>query len=309
MNNNIRILIRNSFLFMLPIISWIIVVIIVDPFNYFNLSNKISEKSKLESAQNLNSLLYNVIYLKNNPTKNIIIGDSRIRKLPTDEIKVLSGNDYYILHANAVKLNEIIDLFWLANDYEELENVIIGINFNLYNEYAYSDRVTVVEELINNPLIYIFNWDVLETTCLSLKNEFLPLVDKRKRDGKKFWQYTLNTTAKNQYSKWKEPISNLDDLKKVSDYCKQSNINLTLLITPHHKDFHDKLLEYKLYEEEINFKNQLRGLARVVDYDYSNSITNCRECFGDPIHTSDSISKVIVTDLFGDSLTIGREIK
>ena len=77
------------------------------------------------------------------------------------------------MHSNAAKLNEIIDLFWISDEYSELENVILGINFNLYNEYAYSDRVTDAKELIKNPLIYIFNWDVLETVYLAVKNEFL----------------------------------------------------------------------------------------------------------------------------------------
>ena len=62
-------------------------VIIVDPFNYFNYSYKVSEQSKLKSAQRLNSLLFNSIRFKNNPTPNIIIGDSRIKRLPTKEIK------------------------------------------------------------------------------------------------------------------------------------------------------------------------------------------------------------------------------
>ena len=98
-------------IFITPIIIWIIVVVIVDPFNYFNISKSIFLESKIESAKKLNSLLYNLIEFKNNPQPNIIIGDSRIRKLPTDRIKEITGDSYYTLHANAAKFNEIIDLF------------------------------------------------------------------------------------------------------------------------------------------------------------------------------------------------------
>ena len=52
---------------MLPTIAWICIVIVVDPFNYFNVSNFISEKAKEKSAQQINSLLYNTVNFKNNP--------------------------------------------------------------------------------------------------------------------------------------------------------------------------------------------------------------------------------------------------
>ena len=306
MNTDVKILLRKGLIFMLPVLAWITIVMIVDPFNYFNISQKISENAKLESAQKLNSLLYNVIDFKNSPSPHIIIGDSRIRKLPTDRIKELSGDDYYTLHANAAKLNEIIDLFWVADKYSELENVILGVNFNLYNEYAYSDRVTDAKELIKNPLIYIFNLDVLETVYLAVKNELFGIKKKEKRDGKLFWEYTINTVASNHYSKWKKPENTLKRLKKLSDYCKQKNINLTLLIVPHHKEFHDQLIKYDLSKAEINFKNEIKEIGKVIDYDFPNRITNCKDCFGDPLHTNDSVSKVIIEDLFSDTLSIGR---
>ena len=306
MNTDVKILLKKGLIFMLPVLAWITIVVIVDPFNYFNISQKISEKAKLESAQKLNSLLYNVIDFKNSPSPHIIIGDSRIRKLPTDRIKELSGDDYHTLHANAAKLNEIIDLFWVADAYSELENVILGVNFNLYNEYAYSDRVTDAKELIKNPLIYIFNLDVLETVYLAVKNEFFGIKKKEKRNGKLFWEYTINTVASNHYSKWKKPENTLKRLKELSDYCTQKNINLTLLIVPHHKEFHDQLIKYDLSKAEINFKNKIKEIGKVIDYDFPNRITNCKDCFGDPLHATDSISKVIIEDLFSDTLIIGK---
>ena len=308
MNTDVKILLKKGLIFMLPVLAWITIVVIVDPFNYFNISQKISEKVKLESAQKLNSLLYNVIDFKNSPGPHIIIGDSRIRKLPTDRIKELSGDDYYTLHANAAKLNEIIDLFWVADEYSELENVIIGMNFNLYNEYAYSDRVTDAKELIKNPLIYIFNWDLLETVYLCVKNEFFGIIKDKKRDGKLFWKHTINTVASNHYSKWKKPETTLKRLKELSDYCKQKNINLTLLIVPHHKEFHEQLIKYDLLKSEINFKNEIKEIGKVIDYDFPNRITNCKDCFGDPLHTTDSVSKVIIEDMFSDTLSIGRAL-
>ena len=117
MTKEVKILLKKCFVFILPIIAWICIVMIVDPFNYFNHSSFISAKAKEKSAKQLNSILYNSIGFINNPTENVIIGDSRIRVLPTDHIKLLTGDEYYTLYSNAAKLNEIVDLFWLTTEY------------------------------------------------------------------------------------------------------------------------------------------------------------------------------------------------
>tara|TARA_B100000767_G_scaffold125375_1_gene119514 strand:+ start:1171 stop:2100 length:930 start_codon:yes stop_codon:yes gene_type:complete len=306
MNTELKTLLRKGFIFILPIIAWICIVVIIDPFNYFNLNKTISQQSKEKSAQKLNSLLYNSLQFKNHPTTSVIIGDSRIRRLPTERIKELTGDDYYILHSNAAKLNEIIDLFWLTNKYAKLENVIIGINFNLYNEYAYSNRVADIQEMIRNPFIYIFNWNVAETVYLALKNEFYGIQKNNKLNKERFWKHTISSVASYHYSKYRHPDSILKRLKEVGAYCLENKIKLNLIIVPHHKEFHDRLVHFKLTEEEMQFKEEISSIGRVIDFDHPNSITNCKNCFTDPIHTTDSISRIIVNDLFTDSLVVGK---
>ena len=274
------------------------------------MSNTISKNIKEKSAQQINSLLYNTINFKNNLTNSIIIGDSRIRKLPTEEIKKLTDDDYYTMHSNAAKLNEIIDLFWFSDSLyfsassTNLENVIIGINFNLYNEYSYSNRVADVKKLLNNKLIYIFNWNILETIYL----DFFSLKPNKKKNKDKSWDYIIKTIAKNYYSKYKHPKETLLRLEEIGAYCKENNINLVFLIVPHHKEFHNRLVKFNLVDEEENFKNDIKNIGRVIDFDFPNSITNCKSCFSDPIHTTDSIGEIIVREIFSDSIIIGKEL-
>ena len=220
MNKDLKKIITRFSVFAMPILIWIGLLSIVDPFNYFQLNNFITIKSKEKTAKKFNSLLYNTIAFKNNPSPNIIIGDSRIKRFPLESIKKLSGDDYFILHSNAAKLNEIIDLFWLTNKKIKLENVIIGINFNLYNEFAYANRVSEVEEIIQNPLLYIFNGNVMEmafkAAIYHFSNVAIPdvkrniilkkeLNGKSYKDKKVWWDYNIKTVAKNQYSKYKYP--------------------------------------------------------------------------------------------------------
>tara|TARA_B110000003_G_C16629514_1_gene526101 strand:+ start:781 stop:1707 length:927 start_codon:yes stop_codon:yes gene_type:complete len=306
MNKELNILLKKILYLIFPIIAWVIIAISVDPFNYFNISTIISKKSKEKSALKLNSLLYNSIYFYNNPTDNIIIGDSRIRKLPTDRIKELTGDDYFILHSNAAKLNEMIDLFWFTTEYTNPKNIILGLNFNLFNQFSYSNRVADVLEIIKNPLIYIFNYNTVETIYLCLKIEYLAIQEKKIKNKNIFWQKTINNVAKNHYSRWKFPLKSLLRLQKIGEYCKSNDINLTFLIVPHHLEFHKRLSYFDLEKEEIQFKQELKKISTVIDFDYPNPITECKECFSDPIHANDSISRLIIDEIFSDSLEIGK---
>ena len=306
-----------------PILIWIFILIQIDPFNYFNYSNIISKETEYKTARKLNSILYNTLSFKNTPTQNIIIGDSRIKRLSINEIEKISGDKYFIIHSNAAKLNEIIDLFWLSAKYSNLENVILGINFNLFNEYAYSNRVHEIERMIANPLMYIFNGNVLEVTTKAIISHFskteIPNISrnimlKRELNGKSFkdkkiwWQYNISTVAKNQYSKYKYPKKLITRLKEVNEYCIENNINLTLLNVPHHQEFRQRVTDFNLIDEENRFKEEIKEIGTVIDYDFPNSITNCRHCFTDPIHTNDSVSLIMVKEIFNDSLVIGKKL-
>ena len=310
-------------IFIIPIVLYMVVLSTIDPFNYFSDSNIISKETEHKTSRKLNSLLYNTISFKNHPTPNIIIGDSRIKRLPISAIKKITGDKYFILHSNAAKLNEIIDLFWISTKYSKLENVILGVNFNLFNEYAFANRVNEVEKIINNPLMYIFNGNVLEVTikaithhlsAIDIPNISRNIMLKKALNGKNFkdkkiwWEFNISTVAKNQYSKYKYPENLIDRLKEIDRYCKKNNINLKLLNVPHHQEYRQRVIDFKLTKEEVRYKEEIKNIGTVIDYDYSNSITNCRNCFTDPIHTNDSINLLIVKEIFKDSLVIGKKL-
>ena len=323
MNKDFKKLIINCGIFSIPIVMWILTLFVVDPFNYFSDNKVIDEQTKLQSARKLNSLLYNTIAFKNNPTPNIIIGDSRIKRLPIKEIKNITGNDYFILHSNAAKLNEIIDLFWLTNKKIKLENVIIGINFNLYNEFAYANRVSEVEEMIQNPLLYIFNGNVMEMTFKAAIHHFsnvaIPdvkrnimlkkeLNGKSYKDKKVWWDYNIKTVAKNQYSKYKYPKKIKERLNEVNKYCEDNDINLIFINVPHNVEFSSRKNDFNLSNAEAQYKKDISEFGTVIDYDFPNQITNCKKCFTDPIHTNDSINLLMVREIFSDSLIIGKRL-
>ncbi len=303
--------IKRSLLFVFPLVLWALVVLVIDPFNYWNISNVVDLKHKEMNAQRLNTLMYRTIDYMNSPSENMLIGDSRTNALPVDLIESISGLKYKKLNTNAAKLNEIFDLIYLTNERQKLKNVVVGINFNMFNEFGYADRVSGVKRILENPLLYIYNKDVAEVcyyTVRSLLTEesvsFAPPMSKEE-----FWKWSIETKAAHWYGRYKFPTELHADLVKLDKFTKENEIHLMFIIVPHHVEFSNRLVEFNLKNSEKQFKDILSGLnARVIDYDFQNSITLNKNNFTDPVHYNHDIGNLIVSEIWNNNVSIGKEL-
>ena len=303
---------RNIAFLGLPLVIWAFFVILIDPFNYFGISSLISKEKKEQNALTVNPLLYNVIDLHHNPVENILIGDSITNALPLDEIEKISGEKYKKLILYSAKLNEIFEMIYLANSQKKLKNLVIGINFSLFNEFAFNDRVKTIESIIKKPLKYIFNRNVAQVCFYIMKAVFTgenintnpPMLKDE------FWKYIIETRAYQWYGRYKFSEKLQNDLMVLDSFAKENNIKLTFIIVPHNREFHNRLVEFGLSEAENKFKTIMGNLnATVIDYDYENIITVNKNNYSDPLHYNNEIGHLIVNEIWKDSLMIGRRLK
>lgn len=297
---------KKIFLIISPIILWGLIIILIDPFCYFD--HSIVNKEHKKSSEMLNTLLYRTIDYEKHPCENMLIGDSRTDALPKELIEKLTSKKWKKLNTNAAKLNEIFDLFYMANENLKIKRVIIGINFNMFNEYGYMDRVTGIKKIQENPFMYIYNKDVAEAAYYILNN----LISKKSFNStplmtkEEFWDWNISTKATHWYGKYKFPNELHKKLIDFDEFTKANNIEVIFIITPHHQEFHERLKYFGLEEEEKKFKEIMFKLnANVYDYDYDNEITRYRSNFNDPIHYNNAIGQLIVNEIFNNDLKIG----
>ena len=297
-------------LFAAPLLAWVLLIVVIDPFDYFDLSHAFPEKAKIENAAALNSLVFNMLKEVHNPCENLIIGDSRAGNLPLERIEKDSGRPYFLLSANALKLNESIDLFYFANRERSVRRAIFTINFNEYNEYAYADRVTSVESMIHNPLIYVFDRNVAQAAyyvvkaSLTKQKAFSSVPPMGQED---FWNYIVTVRGREHYERFRHP----DDLHKrfqeMAVFAKAHDIEITFIIVPHHADFQRRVREFGLIDEYLRFKLEMSQLGvRVIDYDYVNDITTVKSNFKDPLHYNEAIGDLIADEVFRGPLVKGK---
>jgi len=307
---SLRRIVSNAALFATPFLVWIVVVVVVDPFNYFNISHVVAEPIKKENAASLNEMMYNMLDEVHNPGENLIIGDSRVESFSLPQIKEITGLQYHRLSSNALKLNEAVDLFWFANRRKRIARVVFGINFNQYNEYAFADRVHSVEAVIHNPLLYVFDRSVAQAcyyvtkAALTGRPAFSSIPPMTPDE---FWNYIVTVRATEWYAKYRHPDELYGRMRDMVTFAKNQGTDVSFVIVPHHVDFQQRVQDFGLSEESARFRRELNGLGvRVIDYDYPNAVTAEKSNFRDPLHCNSAVASMIVNEVFGGKTTLGR---
>ncbi|WP_299430979.1 hypothetical protein [uncultured Maribacter sp.] len=293
--------VKKIIVFFIPLFLYLIIVVIIDPYNFFSNSNFIPLETKKEISFKLNYPLFKLLAFKKKPTKNIILGDSRTNNLDINFINECAGKEFTNLAFGGGTLQEIINTFWEATKETKLEKVVIGLNFNLYNKVNAMDRVSEAVYLKNNFLSYGTSKFVFKSTGLIIKNLILNSsfdlgIPEMSRE--EFWQYQLNSAANNTYRIYNYPQGYFLELKKIAEYCKNNKIELKFFIPPTHTSLQEKIHEFKLLKEEEKFKEDIKRLASVYDFDFSNQITRNKEKFKDPYHCKESVAELVAKVIF-----------
>ncbi|MFH2036261.1 MAG: hypothetical protein ABIJ45_07660 [Candidatus Zixiibacteriota bacterium] len=273
----------------------------VDPYNYFNISHVINSSVKEQVSNKLNYRLWKMIQYRQKPTENILLGDSRMILLQSDQIKNQTDLDYYNFAYGGGSLEEIIETFWYADSVAKLSSVYIGMNFHLFNAYHQVNEVAKIRNYLDNPFLYLVDRVVIKAGLLCVLDQlgvYKPEIEKPDMTEDQFWDFQLNTTAVGQFERYKYPDSNYLKLKEIVNYCQVNEIDVRFIIFPEHVDLMHKYFQLGLEDEFLKFKTDIMTLAPTYDYDVESILTKTRSNFSDPYHFSDEISHYLIDDIW-----------
>ena len=288
----------------LPLFVCASVVVIVDPYNLFGVTSVVDNQVKLKCSSN--AYLWKSIEFMNQPVDKILLGDSRSEAIDAQYIKQLTGETYYNFACGGATLPDIVRLFWHADKYSKLKKVYIGLNLDIYNANFKGKTVEEVEAVIDNKLLYLIDKNVTISIyrILTKYHQRQVATDSPKMSKKDFWQHKLGIFTNRVYGNYKYPSEYLVELTKIADYCNQNNIQLTFLILPTHVDLQTTVRSYQLSDAEQVFRNDLKKLATVFDFDYDNDLTHNFNNFNDPYHLIDT--KPLVNEVWGVKLKYAK---
>lgn len=297
----------------IPIFAYLAICFTIDPYNLYGIEeNERLATLKRSISYPINRRLYKIARYTKNPTESVLLGDSRTAKLDEVSFSSFSASRTTNLAYGGGNLQEIIESFWYIAEYGKLQQVYIGINFNLYNAVNKRSLVSKSTKLIESPISYAFSRYSIKslayiTTALIL-NKNIDL-EKPPMNKKEFWKYQLNVSAKLHYEHYIYPDFYFSELKRISAYCIKNNIELTFFIPPTHLDLQTRIKDFDLENEEIIFKSNLATIGKVYDFDFPNDITTNDENFGDPYHFNDSIARIISKEIISKKAIFSKQIQ
>ncbi len=287
-------------IFFIPISCFVVLLIIIDPFNYL-IDETIIENSNLKERISLkvNSRLFKWIKYKHNPVESIILGDSRSDQLKEQYFEENLKEPIINLSYGGGTLPEIIETFNQISKINRIKKLYIGISFNLYNGKNSMNLVPEAVEISTSISSYLTS-----KYCVKSSIQYLQAMVLNKSEIEtppftkdEFWDYQLYSAVSNFYRAYTYPGNYYNDLKKISDYCLENNVELIFIIPPTHTDLQKRIDDFNLAEQEKRFKSDIITLGDVFDFDYPNELTSNKSNFIDPFHSIDSISKIVVTEV------------
>lgn len=104
----------------------------------------------------------------------------------------------------------------------------IAINFDIDNTAKSYDCISGATAIIENPLLYVVNRNVLSATFrilkYTLKHEIVN-VEKPPMSRDEFWNYQLNVEAKRLYANYVYPSRLNEELKKSQDILSKKGLS------------------------------------------------------------------------------------
>ena len=285
-------------LLIFPLLLYIIAILLIDPFNYYALSDFCSYSTRKNASYAFNPVLFNLLEFKRNPTSDITISDSRFAQKNLQLVEDKTGMKFSEVFVFDGMIKDIISGFWFANSQTQLRNVYIAVSFNNFYVSQRNNLVKSAEAVIKDPLLYFFNMNVINAAIKCVNNDY----DKPNPDSSlvsnfdkmSFWNDILIKTRNRFYLNYSFPKEYFTELKEISNYCKLKNINLYFVVPPTSADLQNLVSEKGLSDKKEIFLAELSGIAKTYNLDFANSITNNRDLYYDPNH----LNKDTLTYLF-----------
>lgn len=295
-----KLFIKRSLYFLLPLVIFITMIVLVDPYNYYRRESFIPNNVKLETSYKFHYPLWKLSEYNRYPIENILLGDSRTDALGTSAIEEKTKTKWYNLAYGGSTVPEIIETFWYADKQTKLKKVYIGLNFNLFNSYKRMDRATEAKNIIDEPLLYPFNKTVVKAFFYNIYYAATggdPEIGKPTMRPEEFWKFQLDRSAANYYSPFKFADDFMQGLRDIASHCKKYNIELVFFIPPTHIDLQKRIDDFGLRQTEIRWKKTLQEIAPVIDMDVPNDFTSDPNNFKDPYHLKEPA--IVMESLFG----------
>lgn len=281
--------------FCIPIFIYAIFILLVDPYEFINFSHIIDSETKIKVIRRSDEslprghMLWKTTHFKRHPAKNILIGDSQGVGFDEKLISNLSGEEYYNFCISGASYETMFKTFWFATETTQLKKVYFQLGFMNYNAKRSYDIFHFAQDYIDKPYLYFTTKEILFDSFYN----FMYKITKDENLIKYDFHYE-DVEIRNIRSKeilelffkkgYKYPDKYFQELKAISEFCFENNIQLNFIIMPIYKEAKNYFIENNLLEYNQKFKQDIKSLGKTYDYEIKSGFSMDRDNFYDYFH-------------------------
>lgn len=292
------------FLFLIPVFIYALIILVVDPYNFFGVFHVISDKDKFTVIQRTDessprgNILWKTVSFRRNPVANVIIGDSQGKDIDVDLIREITGETYFNFCFPGASFNTIFETFWFTTRYTKLEKVYFQVAFMNYNAEREYDLFHFAQDYFDKPYYYFTTKEIFfdalanvawattrDPRIVSRSYEFLP-PDRMEELAR----FRLDLF----FSEYKYPETYISEFMKIKRYCEENNIEMSFIIFPVYEGVDRHLGKTGLTDEMLRFKSDIKGLGKTIDLDQWPEFKSNRGNFIDYFHPNQTMIDSLV---------------
>lgn len=287
-----------ALIFAMPFFLYCLLIIVIDPYNFFNYSHIIKKEIKLKMLDRtfekgaIGNIIWKRLEFNRNPSGYLIFGDSQAYNINEQHISECSGCNVMNMSVPGANPETKFRLFWLAANQLKLKHVTIQLDFP--NLFTRTNLFQASQEYINKPYLYFSDANV----CRDAYNIISYVI--WKKYTRKYSAYAFPITEKkneafdkiqkNNFRNYSYPTNYYAGLSQISEYCHSNNITLDFIVFPIHQRYLDFLSKNNIMIDYDRFITDISKLARTFDFSRNRDINNNEKNFIDYFHPTQQIT-------------------
>ncbi len=300
---------KKGLLFASPILLYVLFILVVDPYNFINVShiitdsNKITVLNRTDESSPRGNLLWKALEVKRIPIKKIIIGDSQGKGIKPELIEQACGEDIYNFCVPGASFETMFEVFWFLTEYHQLETVYFQVAFMNYNAQRSYNLYHLAADYLKHPYLYFLKKEIFFD---AFTNVFYQITNNPRlveRSYEFLSDEEINKLAVSRldlfFKNYAYPKDYFSELNKIKQYCVEKKIKLKFIILPSYKAVDEFLVNENLSEMAQRFKSDIKYIGDTYDLDVEGNVKNTRSNFFDYYHLRQPILDSLTMEIWG----------
>jgi hypothetical protein len=283
----------------LPFLLLFAVVVVVDPYAFFDRSRLISAELKRKNLGHsgrtmpFSNLLWKMIEFRRQPVERVLIGDSRLAYFDLDHLNKTTGQRWYNFGVPGGNHRTACDVFQYVDGTAKLKEVWLQVSFRSMARGSNYDLYDEPSAVAQSAPLYLTNRRVLEATALAIYGTLWPNRVSYDVLAPDHWQQVLRM-EEGIADGFVMDTSHYAHFAEIAQRCARKGVRLTFVEYPTTVGVQRIYSQASLDQAMLAHRTRMASIGRYVFLDVDGGIGADSTLYRDPLHLTAAGQRLLV---------------